>query len=255
MKKLVSRFYVLLSIAVLFIVLALGFLFTAKPASAEAALLDKEMMKTNVESFLQQVYTLDDATLEQYKQQGGFYQVLVESWTKDREILGDFKSFESTKIDDSKKDITDIVSQATFKNYSAEIIVSLDANTLEPKNYTCNIAYPLSQKMAQAGQNTALGLTVVFVMLIFLSLVIYLFGMIQKGSKKKLSSVDQGKAQPTPSLSSASEVHEDADEIAVVIAAALAAAEADSAGGPVKKGDFVVSKIRRSASYGSWKRA
>ncbi|MEE0956242.1 MAG: OadG family transporter subunit [Eubacterium sp.] len=247
---------------VLMTVLAVCLLFTAHPVYAELDEMTKAALQQSVASFLQSAYESDDAALEQAKAQGGFYQVFADSWTEDREAVGAFKSVESVEIDDSDSDVITTTSKVQFENYDAEVIVTFDAETYQPKNYTCNVDYPLSVKLSQAGQNTAVGLLVVFVILIFLSLVIRSFGLIGKVSatpKRKIESdeTEEEKIKRTaaPVKTAVKAASDDADEIAAVIAAALAAAEADSveAGAPAGR-SFYVTNVRRVKRSGGWRR-
>lgn len=253
---------------VLMTVLAVCLLFTAHPVYAEMDETTKAVLQQNIAQFLQTAYTWDDTSLEQAKAQGGFYQVFAESWAEDKETVGDFESVEAVEIDDSDPDIITTTSKVQFRNYEADVIVTLDAATGEPKNYTCNVDYPLGVKLAQAGQNTAVALLVVFAILIFLSFVIKAFGLIGKVSatpKRKVESdeTEEEKARraAAPAVKApakaakAKSASGDEDEIAAVIAAALAAAEADSlaSGAPAGR-SFYVSNVRRVKRTGGWRR-
>lgn len=256
--------------AVLLTVFAVCLLFTAHPVYAELDDSTKAVLSQNVAQFLESAYTADDASLEQAKAQGGFYQIFADSWKEDREAVGDFVSIESVEIDDSDAEIITTTSKVQFKNYEADVIVTFDAETYTPKNYTCNVDYPLSVKLEQAGQNTAVGLLVVFAILVFLSLVIkYFFGLVGKAfatPRRKVESdeTEEEKARraAAPAEKAAAKTAakkkastDDEDEIAAVIAAALAAAEADSlaSGAPAGR-SFYVSNVRRVKRTGGWRR-
>lgn len=99
----------------------------------------------------------------------------------------------------------------------------------------------MSEKMANAGINTLLGMGTVFIVLIIIMLVIMSFNLFNGSSKKKeekktvTDSVDNAVAQI-----SANEEASDDTELVAVIAAAIAAFE-----GSASTDGYVVRSIRR----------
>lgn len=253
--------------AFLLLAACLVFMISAVPVSAEIDENTKTNLQTSVESFLEQVYTIDDSQLEMLKENGGVYSVIYDAWVGkdeakgDREIVGAFQSVESTVVNDEDPDEVVVTSDVKFANYDAEVILYFDGTGTTPKNYVMNIQYSLAEKMAQAAQNMAVGLIVVFAVLIFLTLVISLFRFIgpKKNNQAKKAQSDSKVAAPVKAqnvsapkaapAAAAVSTGSDDNEIAAVIAAAIAAAleEAPSASG------YVVRSIRKVRT-GSWKR-
>ena len=120
---------------------------------------------------------------------------------------------------------------------------------------TIDPQYSMGEKMAQAGQNTLLGVGTVFVMLIFLCFVIslmkYIPGFVESFGKKKAVpeeiQVPAAPAAPVIPEAAEEEVVDDGELIAV-IAAAIAASENTSTD------SFVVRSIRKSTKR-NWQRA
>ena len=109
-----------------------------------------------------------------------------------------------------------------------------------------------AEEMQHAAENMAVGLLVVFAILLFLMLVIYLFRFLPDPSKRK-KEAEKKAAEGTPaSVSAASEINRgtidttgdsESEEIAAVIAAAIAAASVD-----YPESTYVVKRIRRNLS-------
>lgn len=107
-----------------------------------------------------------------------------------------------------------------------------------PLSMSVDVKYPMSVTLQRAGLNTLMGLGTVFIMLIFLSFIIYLFKFVPVifGGKK-----EEKKETPAPAPVAAAPVVEETDdtELIAVISAAIAASEGTSTDG------FVVRSIRK----------
>ena len=217
-------------------------------------------IETEVASFLENVYTISDEGLESVRGSSGFYEILVRSWYEDREITGDFVEVQSVEAEDAGNGQIIANSVVEFENYLSDVVIYLnkDKESTTPVNYVMNIRYSMAEKMTQAGQNMAVGLIVVFVVLIFLMFIISLFRFLTP--KKKESTVEKTKQDPAvvPVAEQASirdNIPENTDaanseeEIAAVIAAAIAAASEEA---PSPSGYVVRSVRRRGRSV--WKR-
>ncbi|MBR2189380.1 MAG: OadG family protein [Eubacterium sp.] len=257
-----KRNFTALAVLVLSLVLLAGSAFSVF-AAGEMTEEMKAAYQENVDSFLSEVFAYDDTVLDQMRENGGFYEVMVDAIRNDRDTLGAFIEAEPAVLDDSGEQMT-ATSNVKFENYDAEVVMYFDydsdARSYAPKNFVMNIDYPLSTRMAQAGQNTVTGLLVVFVVLFFLAFVISLFKYINPEARgKKKAEEDAPAAAPgkelRPGVPAAARAAvrpaADEDEIAVVIAAAIAAAEADH---PSATGYYVRS-VKRRASGRNWKRA
>ena len=120
-------------------------------------------------------------------------------------------------------------------------------------------AEDIGATLADAGQNTIVGMGVVFAILILISLVISAFNLIGKAQnaaakkkeeklKKNTPAVEQNKNEETADAEEEEIAPEDDLELVAVIAAAIAASEnADPSG-------IVVRSIRKVSSANHWKR-
>ena len=105
--------------------------------------------------------------------------------------------------------------------------------------------YSTGEILEKAGLNTVLGMGTVFVVLIFISFIIYLLGYIPKFQEKlanKDKKVEEKKEAPVQAAPAPVAAAEDDAELVAVIAAAIAAAEGTSTDG------FVVRSIKRRKS-------
>lgn len=261
--------------SLLLLAACLMLLLGAIPAAAELTDAEKESLSQNVEQFLSSVYGISDTELEQLRKQGGFYEVFADSWSADHETVGEFKSVDGIEVDDSQADQIVVNSDVTFENYTADVIIYLDSATRTPVNYEMNIDYTLKEKVVQGAQNMAVGLIVVFAVLIFLTLVIFLFRLINPDLRAEKAKKAAAAAAPAPAAAEekaaparnvpAASAGGAADELVAVIAAAIAAAEEDGMQSPQVVGipapvvydhgdpSYQVRPIRRNSSR-SWKR-
>ena len=113
------------------------------------------------------------------------------------------------------------------------------------------LAIDSNTSMTEALANTCMGIGTVFLMLIFISLVISLFGFIPKIEaamkvKKAASSAEPVKAAPVASKAApaaAKDLMNDAELVAVITAAIMAA---NGSAGTASKDQLIVRSIRRA---------
>lgn len=218
---------------------------------------DTEQIEKEVTAFLGSAYTLTDEKLDAMRENGGFYEVFVRSWYEDREVTGDLVEVVSAEAEEPDDGQIIVNSVVEFQNYTSDVVLYFDQESLSPVNYVMNIRYSMAEKMTQAGQNMAVGLIVVFVVLIFLMFIISLFRFLTPKKKETVkeavpSAPVVSAAEPAKTAAVPEVVQEQTsaeEEIAAVIAAAIAAAseEAPSASG------YVVRSVRRSGRS-VWKR-
>ncbi len=249
MKKSFKRILVLAASLILALCMAV-------PVFADLDQTTADNLKSSVQQFLEQVYTMDEDTLQQMKSSGGFYEVFYNSWEESRDEVGEVQSVEVKDVKEAKDGTITVTSEVQFAKRSAEVLVYFDGSTMQPTNYEMNISYTLGEKLEQAAQNMAVGLIVVFAILVFLTIVIYLFRFIPHGDKSKKAQSDlEAPAAPAsrPAAAKASAAtaagRESDDELVAVMAAAIAAAMEEA---PVE-GGYVVRSIRRVGTRG-WKR-
>lgn len=137
-----------------------------------------------------------------------------------------------SKDDGSTKDI---VFEVVYDYYSMKVT-----------GISINPVYKLSEKLAKAGMNTLISISIVFCVLILISLIIYAFNIFpylekKKQAKAKASEVAKEPADFVSQIEQREEQQNETDdaELIAVIAAAIAASEGTSTS------DFVVRSINR----------
>ena len=167
----------------------------------------------------------------------------LEGWKASLEECGDYESHKDYEFEASSTGVT-VTAPATFSDRSADLEFVFDENmTLE--SFTVNAHYGMSEILEKAGLNTLLGMGTVFVVLIFISFIIYLLGYIPKLQEKlanKDKKVEEKKEAPVQAAPAPVAAAEDDAELVAVIAAAIAAAEETTTDG------FVVRSIKRRPS-------
>lgn len=169
---------------------------------------------------------------------------MMDAWNSGEEDCGAFVScgdYEMEVTNDGPVLTTKI--EFEDRNGTAEFVFDEKMNM---KSLTVSAEYSIGEILQKAALNTILGMGTVFVVLIFLSFVIWLLKFIpviqekfRKGSKTE--ETQTLKAAPAPAPAAEADVTLDT-ELAAVIAAAIAASESTSPDG------FVVRSIRRRKS-------
>ncbi len=139
---------------------------------------------------------------------------------------------------------------ASFEKRDAVITITFDKDG-NVNSVAFNGVYSLGEKMAKAAMNTVMGLVVVFVMLIFISLIIYCFKFVHEAEERAAAKKKASEPAPAPAPvveETVEEEEEDDLELVAVIAAAIAASEGTDPNG------LVVRSIKR-VGKSNWKRA
>ena len=161
---------------------------------------------------------------------------LVNNWDDLTEQYGAFVEFGDFKITKSGKTLT---AEQTLQLTDRKAILTYvyTYHNMEVEDITVDAVYSLGETMKKAGQNTVMGILIVFSVLILISLIISCFKVFSNVEKKEAPA----KEEKSPVVTQIAQREEQADdtELIAVIAAAIAAAEGTSADG------FVVRSIRR----------
>lgn len=181
----------------------------------------------------------------------------INTWEDASEDLGGYVGLDDIDVESDGETITCTV-DAQFEKHDAEVEILIDQVGLLTgdqdalTSMTFNVDYPIGTLMKDAAKNFVIGLATVFVMLIFLTFVISLFGVVAGAASKKAAAHAEKKEQtpapaPIPVPAAEEDVTDDA-ELVAVIAAAIAAAENTSTDG------FVVRSIKK-VNKSRWQRA
>ena len=171
-----------------------------------------------------------------------------------RKEVGGFISIENGRIIESE-DAVKVEETVICENGKAILTFFIDENG-ELTTWTAEKYATLGEKMARAGLNTLIGISIVFLALIFISLVIVAMGKILSGTTKKAPAPvasTQVAPVPVPAAPAVEEVPADDTELIAVITAAVAA-YMESEGEEVPADGLRVRSIRRK-NQGAWKRA
>ena len=198
----------------------------------------KAQLTATAEGLTETIIPLSEEEINNYMESGDeFTESAMQAWSTSKEDLGEKSEEEAGEtvvvFEDNEYTVTVPVA---FEKADASFIYVFDKNGV-PTSLTVDVKLPMGVTLQRAGMNTVMGVGIVFLMLIFLSGIIYLFKFIPNGENKK------AKAAPAPApvtapAPAAVEETDDTEQIAV-IAAAIAAAEGTSPDG------FVVRSIRK----------
>lgn len=182
---------------------------------------------------------LTDEDIENYMNSGDeFTEQAMDAWVSAKDELGEFEETEESEVEFSDNQYV-VTVPAKFEKADAEFVYIFDEQG-NPTSMSVNVQYPLSVNLERAALNTVMGLGTVFVMLLFLSFVIYLFKFVPalvEGKKKEAPEAPV--AAPVVPTVPAVATQTDDTELVAVISAAIAAAEGTSTDG------FVVRSIRK----------
>ena len=169
---------------------------------------------------------------------------MIDAWQAAIDECGPLTSVGEFSFEE-KKDTALVTLEAVFEDRDADIVFEFDEK-MNMKSLTVNGHYSTGEILKKAGLNTILGMGTVFVVLIFISFIIYLFKFIPDIQDKlaKKNKPAEKKAAPAPVAVAAPAVTESSDdeELVAAIAAAIAAYEGTSTD------DFVVRSIKRRKS-------
>ena len=179
-------------------------------------------------------------------QASNFTTKMIDAWEAGIEECGDYISHGDFSVEESSGNIM-LTADAEYEDRDAEITIEFNDKS-EMESFTAAAKYSTGEILKKAGLNTVLGMGTVFVVLIFISFIISLFGLIGKAQQKKTES-----KQVETTVSAVQEeeaVEEDLTddlELAAVITAAIAASEGTSTDG------FVVRSIRKRRKNSQWR--
>ncbi len=167
------------------------------------------------------------------------------------EELGAYVSTDGYEEPVVKGDEITLVTNVTYENRTAKVSIVFNKKSVA-QSVTIDPKYSTGEILKKAGMNTILGMGTVFIVLIFISLVIYCFNFIpgNQAPKQEEKPAPKPRAPKKPAArpAAAKEDLVDDKELVAAITAAICAYTGTSSDG------FVVRSIRRAESS-KWKRA
>lgn len=202
----------------------------------------KSQIVMTAEGLTETIVPLSDEEIDAYMNSGDeFTENAMTSWVSSKEELGDLEETGDAEVDYSNGEYT-VTVPAKFEKADANFVYVFDEDAI-PTSMTVDVQYSMGVTLQRAALNTVMGIGIVFLMLVFLSFVIYLFRFIpalMEGKKKSPEAAPAApKAVPVPAAAPVVEETADDTELIAVIAAAIAASEGTSTDG------FVVRSIRK----------
>lgn len=198
----------------------------------------KQTLITTAEGLTDTIVTLGDEDIENYsKSSDAFTTSAMSAWAGSKSELGALKERSGEVEVKASDDGYTVTVPASFEKADANFVYVFDGSTGAPTSLTVDVQYSMAETLRRAVMNTIMGIAIVFIVLIFLSFLIYLFRFIPNPEAKKKAQA----AAPAPApVAAPVEVAEaDDTELIAVIAAAIAAAEGTTTDG------FVVRSIRK----------
>ena len=186
----------------------------------------------------QSIYTLSDAEIETqiksaYKTKDEITYNGLTNYLNDKDRLGAFVSVDDA-VASKTEDGYSIEINSTFENRTLKVTLGLNELTGKTTEMTFEPHYSLAEQMTDAGANLLVGMGTVFCVLIFIAWVISMFKYIsvfEKKMKGKKAPAEAPKAAaPAPKAAAPAPAAKQDDVMQAVIAAAIAAYEADTAG-------------------------
>ena len=181
---------------------------------------------------------------EQYGESAALTVDLINKWVAAMEVSGEFVEVveDGFKVEKSGKTLTtDLLLKFEDRDVTFQLVYNY--LTMELTGVTVEPVYSLGEKMAKAGMNTLICMSIVFAVLIFISLIIScfkIFPYLEAKKKEKAAKAVETKTEETVQKEPVViQQSTDDTELVAVIAAAIAAYEGTSTS------DFVVRSIRR----------
>lgn len=198
----------------------------------------KQTLITTAEGLTDTIVTLGDEDIENYsKSSDAFTTSAMSAWAGSKAELGALKERSGEVEVKASDDGYTVTVPASFEKADANFVYVFDGSTGAPTSLTVDVQYSMAETLRRAVMNTIMGIAIVFIVLIFLSFLIYLFRFIPNPEAKKKAQA--AAPAPAPVAAPVEAAEADDTELIAVIAAAIAAAEGTTTDG------FVVRSIRK----------
>ena len=172
---------------------------------------------------------------------------MLSDWAEIADQTGELVAFSDFDIEKTGKTTTATLTM-DFTERDAKLIYVFNSHSMELTSANCELVYSLGETMGKAGLNTLMGISIVFLVLILISLIISCFKLIpvitdklnNKNKKNDAPQVNVAFANTAaPAATTAKAPETDDLELVAVIAAAIAASTGQSTD------SFVVRSIKK----------
>lgn len=200
----------------------------------------KQTLITTAEGLTDTIVALGDEDIDNYSKSSDAFTVsAMSAWAGSKAELGALKERSGEVEVKASDDGYTVTVPASFEKADANFVYVFDGSTGAPSSLTVDVQYSMAETLRRAVMNTIMGICIVFIILIFLSFIIYLFRFIPNPEAKKKAQAADPAPAPAPVAAPVAEETADDTELIAVIAAAIAAAEGTTTDG------FVVRSIRK----------
>ncbi len=240
----------LLSILSIFACFCALFIFQSAPVSRAA---DYEYTAEDFSGYTNQWIELwlagDLSALEDFNQQyesagmNVVYDITEDAYKAELDKVGELNEY-GEAVCTTEDNIVTVSQKVDCTKKDAEFKFSWDM-TSGQITWAVDIEASIGEAVAKAGLNTVLGMGTVFIVLIFISFVISLFVLFSRDKKKKAEAEEADEEEVSDVLDTVVSDGTDDDEIAAVIAAAVAAYEADTESYEVPADGLFVRSIKK----------
>lgn len=216
----------------------------------------KQNLESACQEYMENLGQMSEDTIQTqidaaYKQKDAIIYNGLTNYKNDLEKLGEFQKVDSVTVEKTEDGYSAHIA-STYSKRKLKFTLGLSDQDQSITEMTFEPEYSLVEELEDAGGNLILGMGTVFLILIFLSWVISLFKYIylwQKKSEEKAKAAKETAPAPAPMPVAEAEEKISGDELQAVIAAAIAAYEADTSNGfvpgPSLDNGLVVRSIRR----------
>ena len=163
----------------------------------------KQTLVTTAEGLTDTIIALSDEDIENYTKSSDEFTVgAMTAWAGSKDEVGALKERTGETEVKASDDGYTVTVPVSFEKADANFVYIFDASTGAPTSLTVDVQYSMAETLRRAVMNTIMGIAIVFIVLIFLSFLIYLFRFNdlsvqihpESGSKEKSS----GCSSPCP---------------------------------------------------------
>ena len=145
----------------------------------------KQTLVTTAEGLTDTIIALSDEDIENYTKSSDEFTVgAMTAWAGSKDEVGALKERTGETEVKASDDGYTVTVPVSFEKADANFVYIFDASTGAPTSLTVDVQYSMAETLRRAVMNTIMGIAIVFIVLIFLSFLIY---HPESGSKEKSS--------------------------------------------------------------------
>ena len=135
----------------------------------------KQTLVTTAEGLTDTIIALSDEDIENYTKSSDEFTVgAMTAWAGSKDEVGALKERTGETEVKASDDGYTVTVPVSFEKADANFVYIFDASTGAPTSLTVDVQYSMAETLRRAVMNTIMGIAIVFIVLIFLSFLIYL---------------------------------------------------------------------------------